>query len=92
MWRYQRGVVAEFDNVDAPATPRADLWDALERNAAPLLLCRGMLAQSVVDDADVAELLRRRADAEVVEFPNAGHSIQGDMPLELAETIRRFAL
>lgn len=96
VWRYQREVVRHFEEVDRPATPEqsepahAALWDALERVEVPILLARGMLAQSVVDDADVAEFLRRQPNAEVVEFPNAGHSIQGDMPLELADTIRRF--
>jgi hypothetical protein len=39
---------------------------------------------SVVDDADEAAVLRRKPDARIVRFDEAGHSIQGDMPLELA--------
>jgi pimeloyl-ACP methyl ester carboxylesterase len=63
-----------------------DLWDAITRLEVPLTLARG--AQSpVVDDADVAELLRRKPDAQVVVVDGAGHSIQGDRPLELAELI-----
>jgi pimeloyl-ACP methyl ester carboxylesterase len=46
-----------------------------------------MREQSVVDDGDVDELLRRRPDARVVEV-DAGHSVQGDQPIELAEIIR----
>jgi pimeloyl-ACP methyl ester carboxylesterase len=46
----------------------------------------------VIVDADVAEFVRLRPDAEVVDFPDAGHSLQGDTPLELADAIRRFAL
>ena len=38
----------------------------------------------VVDDEDVAELLRRQPETEVVVVEQAGHSIQGDQPLELA--------
>lgn len=49
-----------------------------------------MLAQSVVDDDDEAELLRRAPHAQVVHVPNAGHSVQGDTPVELAEMIARF--
>ena len=56
----------------------------------PLLLARGMLPQSVVDDEDEAELLRRLPDARVVHFEKAGHSVQGDMPVELAEAIEAF--
>ena len=50
----------------------------------PITLVRGMRTGSVVDDDDVAELRRRRPDAEVVEFADSGHSIQGDQPIELA--------
>ncbi len=49
-----------------------------------------MLPQSVIDDEDEAELLRRRPDAKVVHFEKAGHSIQGDMPVELAQAIEAF--
>lgn len=66
------------------------LWDALERLPAPLCLARGMRPQSVVDDADEAELRRRRPDARVERFAEAGHSIQGDMPVELAALIADF--
>jgi pimeloyl-ACP methyl ester carboxylesterase len=41
----------------------------------------------VVGDEDVAELLRRRPAAEVVVVEGAGHSIQGDRPVELAGII-----
>ena len=38
-------------------------------------------------DDDVAELLRRQPAATVVVVPDAGHSVQGDDPLRLAELI-----
>jgi len=44
----------------------------------------------VVDDADVDELVRRQPAAQVVGVEGAGHSIQGDRPLELAEILARF--
>lgn len=92
VWRYRRDVVEQFEGTaDEPVRDASTLWDALGAVDVPVLLCRGMLAQSVVDDADVAELRRRCPHAEVIEFARAGHSIQGDMPLELAEAIRRFA-
>ena len=50
----------------------------------PLLLVRGMREQSVVDDADEAELLRRLPSARVEHVDDAGHSVQGDTPIELA--------
>ena len=55
------------------------------------MLARGMRAQSVVDDADEAELLRRRP-ARVEHFEEAGHSVQGDTPVELARLIDAFVL
>jgi pimeloyl-ACP methyl ester carboxylesterase len=55
-----------------------------------VLLARGMRPQSVVSDADEAELLRRLPAAHVVHFADAGHSVQGDMPVELAAAIADF--
>lgn len=91
VWRYRR-----FDNpsplAERPAGPPAfgSLWDLLETIEAPIMLVRGMLPQSVVDDADEAELLRRRPATRVERIPNAGHSVQGDTPLELAALIADF--
>ena len=48
-----------------------------------------MAEGTVVDDADVAELLHRHPDATVVEVQGAGHSVQGDQPLVLADRIER---
>jgi pimeloyl-ACP methyl ester carboxylesterase len=62
------------------------LWDDLGSITAPTLLVRGGLSP-VVDDADVAEFIRRRPDAEVMVVAEAGHSIQGDQPLELARIL-----
>lgn len=74
-----------FDEAAAPA----ELWDDLAASTAPLMLVRGTRAQSVVDDADVAELRRRRPDARV-EAVDAGHSVQGDQPVLLARLIDEF--
>ena len=63
-----------------------ELWEAVSRVKVPLTLVRGSLSP-VVDDDDVAELLRRNADARVVVVEDAGHSIQGDKPLELANLL-----
>jgi pimeloyl-ACP methyl ester carboxylesterase len=54
------------------------------------MLVRGMRSSSVIRDEDEAELLKRKPDAQVVHMQEAGHSVQGDMPLELAELIRTF--
>ena len=81
----------------APLRPTAarppgfvDLWEVVSGLGVPLMLVRGMRPQSVVDDADEAELLRRRPDARVEHVEGAGHSVQGDEPVELARLIADF--
>jgi pimeloyl-ACP methyl ester carboxylesterase len=75
----------------APDSPMFnDLWDVVGHIAVPLLLARGMLEQSVIRDENEAELLVRLPSAQVLHFDHAGHSIQGDMPVELARAIDSF--
>ena len=66
-----------------------DLWGAVDAVELPLLLVQGGLSP-VVDEDDVAELMRRRPDAQVVVVDAAGHSIQGDQPAELARILDAF--
>lgn len=81
VWRHARHRLFEPERVDRDY---AGLWDALENHSGEVALARGMREQSVVDDDDEAELRRRRPSARVERFVEAGHSIQGDMPVELA--------
>ncbi len=92
VWRYARHRGAELLK-DSPEEPLdvTTLWDAIEATAMPIMLVRGMADGSVVDDADEDELMRRRADAVIERVEGAGHSIQGDKPLELATLIDAFA-
>lgn len=92
-WRYDRrrfeGTQAAADgDPDGPAF-FGSLWDHFSKIAAPLMLCRGSLSP-VVDDDDVAELLRRQPEARIEVVDGAGHSIQGDRPLELARLLEDF--
>ena len=66
-----------------------NLWDDVARIQAPMLLIRGALSGVVTDD-DVVELRRRRPDAGAVIVEGAGHSIQGDKPVELATIVEGF--
>lgn len=84
-WRYDRR-----DRSGAPEVERPDPWSEIESIGAPYLLVRGGAKGSVVTDEGVEELLRRRPGTEVVTVEGAGHSIQGDRPVELAEIIERF--
>jgi len=91
MWRYRR-----WDDQQGLVGTRREppnfgrLWDMLGAVEVPVMLVRGMRPQSVVDDADEAELLRRLPNARIEHVEEAGHSVQGDTPLELAALIRDF--
>ena len=85
VWRYRR-----LSDV-ATHPDFTELWDTVSRLTVPMLLVRGMQPQSVVDDDDEAELLRRQPGARLAHIENAGHSVQGDTPVELATLIADFA-
>ena len=90
VWRYRRHAAGGLGD-GRPLTPDyGRLWDVISGLQVPVMLVRGMLAQSVVDDADEAELRRRLATARVVHIANAGHSVQGDTPVELARLLTDF--
>jgi pimeloyl-ACP methyl ester carboxylesterase len=85
-WRYDLPVGERVEDFEERF---GDLWDAVSAVDGPILLVQGGLS-GVVDDEDVAELLRRQPDAEVVVVEEAGHSVQGDRPLELASILAGF--
>src|SRR3954451_2641898 len=89
VWRYARFRSAEGAAASGPPDWSA-LWDTIENLQVPLMLVRGMRPQSVVDDADEEELLRRKPDARIEHVQEAGHSVQGDTPVELAQLIDGF--
>jgi pimeloyl-ACP methyl ester carboxylesterase len=89
VWRYARHRNVELSGTDA-LPDRSQLWEAVGRLPMPTLLARGMRSGSVVSDEDEAELRRRLPSVEVEHFAEAGHSIQGDQPVELAAAIDRF--
>ena len=95
VWRWARHRRPAAIASPAPASPAAgtryeQLWEALSSITVPLLLARGMRPDSVLDDDDERELLRRLPSAQVIHVEEAGHSLQGDTPLELAAIIERF--
>ena len=85
VWRHQQHPKSEL-----VAPQVSDLWATLEELTMPVTLVRAMAAGSVVDDEDEAEFLRRCPHATIVHVAKAGHSIQGDAPLELAALLNRF--
>ncbi|HEV3267302.1 MAG TPA: alpha/beta hydrolase [Acidimicrobiales bacterium] len=84
VWRHQQHAASDLAGPEA-----GDLWERLGSLTMPVTLVRGMARGSVVDDDDEAELLRRLPLATVVHVENAGHSVQGDQPIELATIIER---
>ena len=56
---------------------------------APVMLVCGS-ASGVVSDEDRAEFRRRQPTARLETVEGAGHSIQGDRPVELAALIDDF--
>ena len=85
VWRYRRMLETGGEHPDF-----SSLWEVIGDSSMPILLARGMLPQSVVDDADEAELSKRRPDAQIIHVEQAGHSIQGDQPVELARILEQF--
>ncbi len=67
------------------------LWEDVSAITSPTLLVRGGLSPFVRDE-DIAEMRRRLPSLEVVVVEEAGHAVQSDRPLVLAELIRGFAL
>ena len=82
-WNYDRGEMEGSGEYPV----RDEFWTDVDAAAPSYLLVRGGLSP-VVDDDDVAELVRRRPDARVVVVDDAGHSVQGDQPNRLADIIR----
>jgi len=98
IWRHQRWRVGDQGaprpvpeaQPSREGTVGDQVWEMLDQIKVPLLLCRGLRQDSVLRDDDEAELRRHKPEAEVLHFAEAGHSIQGDMPLELAAAIGNF--
>jgi pimeloyl-ACP methyl ester carboxylesterase len=94
VWRWARHRRPEAASATQAGTARdvvyPQLWDALSAVTVPVLLARGMRPDSVLDDDNEQELHRRLPSAQIVHVQDAGHSLQGDTPLELAAIIERF--
>ena len=94
VWRWARhrppASPADPARPEAAAVRYDQLWEAVSSITVPLLLARGMRPDSVLGDEQEEELRRRLPSAQVVHVAEAGHSLQGDTPLELAALIQRF--
>jgi pimeloyl-ACP methyl ester carboxylesterase len=94
-WRYDRrghartsdADPASADGGDQTAEQMSPLWDDFGSITCPVTVVRGSVSP-VVDDDDIAECRRRLPGVRIEVVDGAGHSIQGDRPLELAALIR----
>ena len=62
---------------------------ALERYRGRVLLMRGELSDIVTDEL-VTAFRAIRPDTELITIIGAGHAVQGDRPVELAQAVRTF--
>jgi len=99
VWRYQRPRMMEMalrpddapaEADDPPVPDFTTLWDDLGAVTVPVLLAYGTEAGSVVAPEHIDELRRRQPTAQVIAVEGAGHSLQGDTPLELTAIIEDF--
>jgi pimeloyl-ACP methyl ester carboxylesterase len=85
-WRWDLPDPSRFADLEGRF---ADLWEAIEAVRCPMMLVQGGRSP-VVDDDDIAELRRRQPAVRHERVEDAGHSIQGDQPVELARLLQEF--
>ncbi len=83
-WRYDRMRDWKVSGEHAPAFDV--LWGKVDLVNVPITLWQGG-KWSVIGDEDVDEWMQRRPDTVHIVVPGAGHSIQGDKPMEMASLI-----
>jgi pimeloyl-ACP methyl ester carboxylesterase len=82
VWRYDR--IRGIDTVDFDR-----LWEDVSAITCPIMLVRGDRSP-VVDDADVEAFRQRQPSVRYELVAGAGHSVQGDQPVELAHLLDTF--
>ncbi len=89
VWRHQRGGEADMIERRDSDLDFSQLWDDLATIDVPIQLVVGDRSP-VVDADDQASFRERQPDAEIITVADAGHSIQGDQPVELAHLVEAF--
>ena len=89
-WTWRWDPMREWNFPDGAEPDFASLWDLVDQITCPILFLRGGAPGSVVRDEDEAELLRRQPGTRVEVVEGAGHSLQGDQPLETARLLAEF--
>jgi len=87
------GAPAEPDDPDSEELAIFDftlLWDDVSNIRVPVMLLRGTTLGSVVTDEHAEEFARRQPTARIISVEGAGHSLQGDKPVETAVLLEDF--
>ena len=90
-WRYDVGRAWKDKNNEHDSEPIdfSELWNKVSEIEVPLHLWLGG-AWSVVGDEDVEKMRSFQKEMVIKKVEGAGHSIQGDKPLELKELIKNL--
>jgi len=90
-WRYDVGRAWKDQNKEnaSELIDFSELWDKVSEIKVPIHLWLGG-AWSVVGDEDVEKMKSFQHEMVVKKVEGAGHSIQGDKPLELKELIKNL--
>ena len=87
-WRYDVGRAWKNENSEE-AIDFSELWNKVAEINSPIHLWLGG-AWSVVGDEDIEKMKNLQKELVVRKVEGAGHSIQGDKPLELTELIEEL--
>ena len=80
----------ESDSEDLAIFDFTLLWDDVSDIQVPVMLLRGTTLGSVVTDEHAEEFARRQPTARIISVEGAGHSLQGDKPVETAALLEDF--
>ncbi len=94
IWKYDRRryTLREEEQqrgIDRMAEDSKALWNVIPRISCPALIVRGG-ESDVFTDANAKKLVGALPEAELVVVPGAGHTVQGDQPVALAEALADF--
>ena len=86
-WKYDRAIRESIRN--GRWRDPIELWPLWSAITCPILVIRG--ADSDILSPDIARrMLEARPQAELVEIPNAGHTVPGDQPQAFLDALKKF--
>jgi len=76
-WHWDPHLLSDARNQEVDVDIPKKLEGALEKVSVPVMLVRGLLSD-VVDDSSVADFIKRKPSAKLINIPDASHMIAGD--------------